>query len=140
MKESWQCKCSLLSLDNWLRNAFRFHSLSPFGFAINHEFNTNLSLLPLTFIHLYITPLLQSESFQEEALDHIFMANLSVSVCLITLFLCFASGSVAKQEEDGTYELRKGDFSVKFTKWGASIVSVVLPDKHGRSFLLLKFC
>ena len=59
------------------------------------------------------------------------MANISVFVCFITLVFCFATGSVAKKEDGGLYELRKGDFSAKFTKWGAAIVSVVLPDKNG---------
>ncbi|KAH7850899.1 hypothetical protein Vadar_004414 [Vaccinium darrowii] len=30
------------------------------------------------------------------------------------------------------YELKTGDFSVKFTNWGARIVSLVLPNKHGK--------
>ncbi|CBI22174.3 uncharacterized protein LOC100256158 [Vitis vinifera] len=60
------------------------------------------------------------------------MANISVFVCFITLVFCFATGSVAKKEDGGIYELRKGDFSAKFTKWGAAIVSVVLPDKNGK--------
>ncbi|KAH7850915.1 hypothetical protein Vadar_004556 [Vaccinium darrowii] len=34
--------------------------------------------------------------------------------------------------EIGIYELKTGDFSVKFTNWGATIVSVFLPDKHGK--------
>ncbi|KAJ0975250.1 hypothetical protein J5N97_017215 [Dioscorea zingiberensis] len=31
----------------------------------------------------------------------------------------------------GIYELKKGDFSVKVTNWGATITSVVLPDSKG---------
>lgn len=32
----------------------------------------------------------------------------------------------------GIYELKKGNLSVKFTNFGASIVSVVVPDKYGK--------
>lgn len=31
----------------------------------------------------------------------------------------------------GIYELKKGNFSVKFTNWGATLISLVLPDKNG---------
>ncbi|KAI9154397.1 hypothetical protein LWI28_025747 [Acer negundo] len=37
---------------------------------------------------------------------------------------------MATTEEVGVYELKKGNFSVKFTNWGATIISVVLPDKN----------
>lgn len=42
----------------------------------------------------------------------------------------FASGDIYNQKI-GVYELKKGNFSVKFTNYGASIVSVVVPDKYG---------
>ncbi|KAE8669600.1 3-dehydroquinate synthase-like [Hibiscus syriacus] len=53
---------------------------------------------------------------------------------LLSLFMIVASaiinGSEAK-EKVGVYELKKGDLSVKFTNWGATIVSLILPDKYG---------
>jgi len=41
-----------------------------------------------------------------------------------------ACGS-AKKEEIGLYALKKGDISVNFTNWGATIVSLHLPYKNG---------
>ncbi|KAJ0042554.1 hypothetical protein Pint_19277 [Pistacia integerrima] len=32
----------------------------------------------------------------------------------------------------GIYELKKGNMSLKFTNWGATIISVFLPDKNGK--------
>ncbi|XP_002511545.2 galactose mutarotase [Ricinus communis] len=40
---------------------------------------------------------------------------------------CRAGGT----EEVGVYELKRGDFSIKFTNFGASMISAILPDKHG---------
>lgn len=31
----------------------------------------------------------------------------------------------------GVYELTKGNMSMKLTNWGATIMSILLPDKHG---------
>ncbi|XVF58231.1 hypothetical protein PTKIN_Ptkin07bG0047900 [Pterospermum kingtungense] len=60
------------------------------------------------------------------------MAKLSFlfSLFLIAAF-AVANGSATK-EKVGIYELKKGDLSVKFTNWGATIVSVILPDKYGK--------
>ncbi|GMJ09317.1 PATERNALLY EXPRESSED GENE 9 [Hibiscus trionum] len=38
----------------------------------------------------------------------------------------------ARMEKVGIYELKKGEMSVKFTNWGATIVSLTLPDKYGK--------
>lgn len=64
----------------------------------------------------------------------------------IVLLLCFlllaASGSVfgsQKKEEIGIFELKNGDISLKVSNWGASIVSLVLPDKNGM-FLFKILC
>ncbi|KAE8661321.1 PYRUVATE DEHYDROGENASE E1 BETA family protein [Hibiscus syriacus] len=58
-----------------------------------------------------------------------------ISFLLFSLFIIVASaiinGSEAK-EKVGIYELKKGDLSVKFTNWGATIVSVIFPDKYGK--------
>ncbi|KAF7819684.1 putative leucine-rich repeat receptor-like protein kinase [Senna tora] len=54
----------------------------------------------------------------------------------IFLLLCFLlvvdSGFVFGKQEIGIFELKKGDISLKVTNWGASLVSLVLPDKHGK--------
>lgn len=68
-------------------------------------------------------------------------ANKMVKLPLLLSFLGlvafgFVHGSLAK-ENIGTFELKKGNFSVKFTNWGATIVSVIVPDKNGNfSFLV----
>ncbi|XP_060194568.1 uncharacterized protein LOC132623779 [Lycium barbarum] len=55
----------------------------------------------------------------------------------INLFVCFfifhvlAAASVS-ESNIGIYELKKGDFSVKLTNYGARIISVFLPDKNGK--------
>lgn len=56
-----------------------------------------------------------------------------VSALGLTLMVCFVGfGVVAGQEEEvGFYEIKKGDFSLKFTNFGAKIVSVILPDQNG---------
>ncbi|RLM75624.1 aldose 1-epimerase-like [Panicum miliaceum] len=56
---------------------------------------------------------------------------------LFLALLCVAAASaLAANAADarktvGVYELRKGDFSVKVTNWGATIMSVILPDSRG---------
>lgn len=37
-----------------------------------------------------------------------------------------------QKEELGIYELKKGNFSAKFTNFGAAIVSLIVPDKFGK--------
>ncbi|KAK1432852.1 hypothetical protein QVD17_09754 [Tagetes erecta] len=53
-----------------------------------------------------------------------------------TVFYCFIilltlSVGATKHEEIGIYELNNGHFSVKFTNWGAAIISIFLPDNNG---------
>ncbi|MBA0683343.1 hypothetical protein Goari_025009, partial [Gossypium aridum] len=36
------------------------------------------------------------------------------------------------KHEVGIYELKNGNMSVKFTNWGASVISIILPDKDGK--------
>ncbi|KAM0040009.1 putative aldose 1-epimerase [Helianthus debilis subsp. tardiflorus] len=45
-----------------------------------------------------------------------------------------AGGVSASKHEDniGIYELNNGHFSVKLTNWGATIISLLLPDKNGK--------
>ncbi|KAK7266348.1 hypothetical protein RIF29_18992 [Crotalaria pallida] len=55
-------------------------------------------------------------------------------LCLFFLLLLasgFANGSV-KKDPIRLFELKKGDLSVKVTNWGATLVSLVLPDKNGK--------
>ncbi|KAJ6734677.1 ALDOSE-1-EPIMERASE [Salix purpurea] len=61
------------------------------------------------------------------------MAKLSVSWCfsLLQIFGFLAIGSSAR-EEIGIYELKQGNLSVKLTNYGAHIISLVVPDKHGK--------
>ncbi|KAM3253109.1 hypothetical protein T459_06968 [Capsicum annuum] len=56
-------------------------------------------------------------------------SNINLSFCLFILHL-WAVISVTEQDI-GVYEIKKGDFSVKVTNYGARIISVFLPDKHG---------
>lgn len=39
---------------------------------------------------------------------------------------------VSSTHKLGIYELKKDDFSIKVTNYGARIVSVILPDKNGK--------
>ncbi|KAE8695787.1 aldose 1-epimerase-like [Hibiscus syriacus] len=58
-----------------------------------------------------------------------------ISFFLFSLFMIVASAIIngsAGKEKVGIYELKKGDMSIKFTNWGATIVSVILPDKYGK--------
>ncbi|KAK3036667.1 hypothetical protein RJ639_030236 [Escallonia herrerae] len=60
------------------------------------------------------------------------MLKISFLFCfIVALFVFVVNGSVHEQEV-GIYELKKGNFSVKFTNWGATIISLVLPDKTGK--------
>ncbi|KAH7652616.1 aldose 1-epimerase protein [Dioscorea alata] len=57
-------------------------------------------------------------------------SNLKLFIYLLVFFLvCASNGSSRKMV--GIYELKKGDFSVKVTNWGATIISVVFPDSKG---------
>ncbi|KAK7266349.1 hypothetical protein RIF29_18993 [Crotalaria pallida] len=62
------------------------------------------------------------------------MKMTKIFVLLFLFFLAasgFVNGSV-KKDSLRLFELRKGDLSIKVTNWGASLVSVVLPDKNGK--------
>ncbi|OIT05871.1 PREDICTED: aldose 1-epimerase-like [Nicotiana attenuata] len=56
--------------------------------------------------------------------------KINLLVCLF-IFHLLAAASVSGRKI-GIYEIKKGDFSVKITNYGASIISVLLPDKHGK--------
>jgi len=55
-----------------------------------------------------------------------------VLAVLLTGSFCDAS------EEVGIYEIKRGSFSVKITNYGATVISVILPDKNGL-FLFMDF-
>ncbi|RRT76915.1 hypothetical protein B296_00000908 [Ensete ventricosum] len=61
------------------------------------------------------------------------MATSSVLVFFLSLLLLATAGvsAGAPRKRVGIYELRRGEFSVKVTNWGATITSVVLPDSQG---------
>lgn len=52
-------------------------------------------------------------------------------LCLLIVAFGFVNGYDEK-EKLGIFELKKGGLSLKVTNWGASIVSLVLPDKNGK--------
>ncbi|XP_054803612.1 uncharacterized protein LOC129306867 [Prosopis cineraria] len=59
------------------------------------------------------------------------MSNFFVLLCLLFFAASgFVTGSV--ENKIRIYELKKGDVSLKVTNWGASILSLVLPDKNGK--------
>ncbi|XP_062103344.1 uncharacterized protein LOC133814395 [Humulus lupulus] len=60
---------------------------------------------------------------------------------LSLLLLCFlilasssglSSGFETKPTKVSTYELKKGDITIKLTNWGATIVSLFVPDRYGK--------
>ncbi|CAL9040272.1 unnamed protein product [Musa banksii] len=62
------------------------------------------------------------------------MARISVLFFFLSLLLLATAGvsAGAPRNRVGIYELRRGEFSVKVTNWGATITSVVLPDSKGK--------
>ena len=53
-------------------------------------------------------------------------------LCLVVVVAASAlAGGADARKTVGEYVLRKGDFSVKITNWGATMMSVVLPDSKG---------
>lgn len=57
-----------------------------------------------------------------------------ISLFLSLLFFTssgFVHGYIVDYSKIQVYELKKGDVSVKVTNWGASLMSLVLPDKYG---------
>ncbi|KAL0342605.1 UNVERIFIED_CONTAM: Aldose 1-epimerase [Sesamum calycinum] len=52
-------------------------------------------------------------------------------VCLCVVITAFALRCEGA-EEIGTYELERGDFSVKISNYGATVLSLVLPDRNGK--------
>jgi aldose 1-epimerase len=51
-----------------------------------------------------------------------------------------ACANAAGRKTVSVYELRKGDFSVRVTNWGATLTSVVLPDSKGALLFVCLSC
>ncbi|PON40405.1 Aldose 1-epimerase [Trema orientale] len=60
------------------------------------------------------------------------MIKISFLLCFIILASSGLSSGYATKPKISTYELKKGDISVNLTNWGATIISLVLPDKYGK--------
>uniref|UniRef100_A0A7N1A6P3 Aldose 1-epimerase n=1 Tax=Kalanchoe fedtschenkoi TaxID=63787 RepID=A0A7N1A6P3_KALFE len=61
------------------------------------------------------------------------MAKLFLGCCLF--LLASAAVFATPESADGglkLYELKRGDITVKLTNWGATVVSLILPDKNGK--------
>uniref|UniRef100_A0A0E0G8Q2 Aldose 1-epimerase n=1 Tax=Oryza nivara TaxID=4536 RepID=A0A0E0G8Q2_ORYNI len=54
-------------------------------------------------------------------------------LCLVALGLSGRANAnaTAGRKMVGVYELKKGDFSIRVTNWGATLMSVILPDSKG---------
>ncbi|KAF3444768.1 hypothetical protein FNV43_RR14461 [Rhamnella rubrinervis] len=60
------------------------------------------------------------------------MAKLALLLCFLILAVSGLANGSATEHKVGIFELKKGDISVNLTNWGATITSLVLPDKHGK--------
>lgn len=63
------------------------------------------------------------------------MGNLRGNIWLFGLIALFASCSTCQAEKDSSpriFELSRGDLSIRFTNWGATILSVNVPDAKGK--------
>lgn len=61
------------------------------------------------------------------------MGKISLMLCLILVFPVVLVNGQKKKDEIRVFELKKGNIaSIKFTNWGASIMSLVIPDNQGK--------
>ncbi|KAK2365812.1 galactose mutarotase [Trifolium repens] len=64
------------------------------------------------------------------------MTKIFILLCLIFLAASgFVNGSIKKEknyDDIKLFELKKGDLTLKVTNWGATLVSLILPDKNGK--------
>ncbi|XP_052176719.1 uncharacterized protein LOC127791029 [Diospyros lotus] len=63
------------------------------------------------------------------------IARRSALCCCLLVALWFRGvdlRSEAAEEEVGVYELKRGDFSMKLTNYGATVLSLILPDRNGK--------
>ncbi|KAI4336021.1 hypothetical protein L6164_014599 [Bauhinia variegata] len=54
-------------------------------------------------------------------------------ICSILLGLLLISQASSADEKIGFYELKKGNLHLKLTNYGATIISLMVPDKHGNA-------
>lgn len=59
------------------------------------------------------------------------MTKISVLACFLILVAYGFAECYAAQQQAGIYRLKKGNFSATFTNWGASVLSLIVPDKNG---------
>ncbi|CAI8594336.1 unnamed protein product [Vicia faba] len=63
------------------------------------------------------------------------MIKIFMLLCLLFLVSSgFVNGSIKKEKDHGIklFVLKKGDLTLKVTNWGATLVSLILPDKNGK--------
>ncbi|KAF8714955.1 hypothetical protein HU200_027496 [Digitaria exilis] len=155
--ELWANQATMqLYMGNWLNhtkgkdgkvyNQYAGFTMETMGYvdAVNHPEFPSQTLLPgqeykhdmpnfpsfgLTHLHLKLSD--PHNDFERKCCwppmargGELFVAAL----CVVVASTLAASAGARKTV--GVYELRKGDFSVKVTNWGATIMSVVLPDSR----------
>ncbi|XP_020146550.1 uncharacterized protein [Aegilops tauschii subsp. strangulata] len=59
------------------------------------------------------------------------MARAPVLPALLCLAVLALAGGADARKLVGVYELKRGDFSIKMTNWGATIMSILVPDSKG---------
>jgi aldose 1-epimerase len=64
-------------------------------------------------------------------------------MCLLAVAVVSLGGAEARRQQGkgtlGFYELRRGEFSMVVTNWGATILSVRLPDQTGTCNVFLLY-
>lgn len=64
------------------------------------------------------------------------MAKLSLVFCYFIVLVLFFTNKKCQATESceavGVYKLKRGDLSLKFTNYGATMLSAVIPDKNGQ--------
>lgn len=85
-------------------------------------------------IYMYVY-ILKSFNLTNQTHSSILFFKMAKILPLIFL-LVVATIGFSNGHEVGIFELKRGDFSIQLTNYGATILSVILPDKNG-SFLFL---
>lgn len=93
--------------------------------SLTHFFSSSL-ILSIVYTLCTMLKSLKLMSYKSSTVLYCFITTIIISVVLL-----WGGVSASKHEDVGTYELNNGHFSVKFTNWGATIISVFLPDKYG---------
>ncbi|XP_059642696.1 uncharacterized protein LOC132284602 isoform X2 [Cornus florida] len=60
------------------------------------------------------------------------MSKLTLLFCFIVVAFGVVVDGTTSKLDVGFYEIKKGDLSLKLTNWGASIISLLFPDKNGK--------